>query len=334
MVRKERFKMNPVIKLDELIGKDFPEQGWIVDKLVQEASMTIVSAPAGSYKTYACLDIALAVAGNKSLFGQFDVKQCNVMFIDEESGERLLQQRVLQLNADKDVPLYFRSYEGFNVDEKSMKLLLEDCKVYDIKLVFLDSLTRIHGKDENSAGEMSAVFKFLRVLTTEGIAVVVIHHNRKPGVKRGSAGNEMRGSSDILAAVDCHIALNRDGNRVTVSQTKQRYAPEIKPFDLLVNSSEYSFTFEYKGEESFKTSADEAFKKELVNLIELNGELCQKDLLVLLDEAEIPTNEHKLREAVNKMLEEGVLLPVKGDGNTKYLRLASPINPITENELT
>jgi hypothetical protein len=39
-------------------------------------------------------------------------------------------------------------------------------------------------------------------------------------------------------------------------------------------------------------------------------------------------------EHCNKMLEEGVLLPVKGDGNTKYLRLASPINPITENELT
>jgi hypothetical protein len=313
--------MNPVVKLSDLMVTKFPKQTYLIDKIAPAGGITIVSAPSGSFKTYMCLEMALCVAGNKPLFGIFDTEQANVLFIDEESGARLLQQRVFQLNAEKDLPLYFHSFQDFTVSEKGIGLLLKDCEEHDIKLVIFDSLTRVHSKDENSAGEMAQVFKHLRTLTNKGIAVIVIHHNRKPGIRRGSAGSEMRGSSDILAAVDCHVALTRDGNRLTFTQTKQRYAPEIKPFDLLVSTSEYSFTFDYQGEIDVRKKGEEELKAEVFNLINLNGELCQRDLLILLDEASVPTNEHKLRDLVKSMLENSELVKVKGEGNTQNYRL-------------
>jgi archaellum biogenesis ATPase FlaH len=324
--------MNQIVSLEDLMGKKFPEQTWLVDRILPAAALTIVSAPANSYKTYICLDMALAIASNKPLFGQFQTQQANVLFVDEESGGRLLQQRVFQLGADKALPVYFHTYQDFTVNDKGVQRLLKDCDEHDIKLVIFDSLTRIHTKDENSAGEMASVFKHLKTLVAKEIAVIVIHHNRKPGIRRSSAGNEMRGSSDILAAVDCHIALSRNSNQVTFHQTKQRYAPEIKPFDLLVNSSEFSFAFEYQGEADTKSKSDEALKKEVFNQLNDYGELCQKDLLILLDEADVPCNEHKLRALVKEMLTAGELVKVKGEGNTQNYRLGPTAPDLPEPE--
>ena len=45
----------------------------------------------------------------------------------------------------------------------------------------------------------------------------------------------MRGSSDILAALDSHIAVKRDESRaVELTQTKSRGAEELKPFRVAI----------------------------------------------------------------------------------------------------
>lgn len=142
----------------------------------------------------------------------------------------------------------------------------------------------------------------------------------------------MRGSSDILAAVDCHIALTRNSNRLTFHQTKQRYAPEIKPFELLVNFSEFSFSFEYQGEADTKSKSDEALKKEVFNQLHQHGELCQKDLLIRLDEADVPCNEHKLRVLIKTMIADKELEMVKGEGNTQNYRLGATAPDLPETE--
>ena len=100
--------MNPIkIKpIDELMGQYYPEQEYIVDRLIPDASITILSGTSRSFKTYTLLEIAISVAKGEPLFGQFETLHGGVLVIDEENGERLLQKRLYQLGATVDLPIY------------------------------------------------------------------------------------------------------------------------------------------------------------------------------------------------------------------------------------
>ena len=163
--------MDPIVTLDELMKKSFPEQAWVVDGLIPTSAVTILSGPPASYKTWVLLQTAISVAKGEPLFGQFATDKTGVLIIDEENGERLIQQRMFQLGATADLPSWFTPNKGFIVNDENMSDILLSCKAYDIKLLIIDSLVRIHGSDENSAGDMAEVFKHLRRFVERDIAV-------------------------------------------------------------------------------------------------------------------------------------------------------------------
>ncbi len=70
-------------------------------------------------------------------------------------------------------------------------------------------------------------------------------------------------------------------------------------------------------------TTEEELRDSIFLLISRNGELCQRDLLILLDEAKVPTNEHKLRGLLSEMMFANELVISKGDGNTKNYRLGA-----------
>jgi hypothetical protein len=81
------------ITLKELMTRRYPESEWVVESLIPEG-LTVLSAQPASYKTWLLLDIAIAVASGSQLSQTFDTTQSGVLVIDEESSERLLQQRL------------------------------------------------------------------------------------------------------------------------------------------------------------------------------------------------------------------------------------------------
>ena len=81
-------------EIGHLMAKDFPEQMYLVDRLVPDAGFTIFSGAPRSYKTFVLLELARCVASGQPFLGHFNTQQANVLLIDEENGERLLQQRI------------------------------------------------------------------------------------------------------------------------------------------------------------------------------------------------------------------------------------------------
>ncbi len=175
--------MDPILPIKDLMAKQYPAQKWLVDKLIPASGITILSAEPGSYKTYLLLEAALAVVSGRPLFGQFDTTKTGVLMIDMENGEALLQQRLRELGTpdNEDLPIYFASRREFTVDKENIELAILNCKAYDVGLLMIDSLVRVHQGDENTAGDMAKVFEMLRQIADEGIAVLITHHNRKPG---------------------------------------------------------------------------------------------------------------------------------------------------------
>jgi len=312
----------PPITLKELMNTVYPEQTWLVDKLIPASAVTILSAEPGSYKTYLLLETAIKVTKGEPLFDEFETQKGSVLLIDEENGLPLLQQRLKELKAPEDSKIYFYSYEGFVLDEEYVDRIILECKSHDVKLLMIDSLVRVHTSDENTAQDMAAVFKHLRHLAAQGITVLITHHNRKPGTGKQSSRHEMRGSSDILAAVDCHISLKRDDDQLTVEQTKQRYAKELDAFEVQVTDEDDSFTFKYLG--SGADTKTLILKTAIVDLLGVHIKLNQKELQAELKKSGNEVNQRKLSDLLKVMRKEHSVEKTKGKGNSKYYTLPTP----------
>lgn len=301
----------------------YPEQEYVVDRLIPASSITIISGQSRSFKTYTLLEIALSCAKGTPLFGEFNTQQTGVLIIDEENGERLLQKRLKQLDAEDNLPIFISSFGGFHLDDTHIDHVLEFCIEKNIQLIVIDALIRVHSADENSAREMSKVFQKLRKFTKHNIAILVTQHHRKMGTMSMGAGNEMRGSSDILAAIDSHVGVARKEKfYLTFSQEKQRYDVELDPFQVKVNIDEDSFSFEYLG--VFRRPAEKSalLLPAVTELLKEHGQLRQIDLLEKMAERNIATNEHELRKLLGRWVAEGTLpSPKKGLGNSKFYSL-------------
>lgn len=249
----ENASMQP-ISLAELLKKEFKATRWIVEKLIPADGVTAISGSPGVFKTWIVLHLAIAVAQGLPLFGEFQTSKTGVLIVDEENGERIIRDRAVLLGglqAEPTLPVFIKSYQSFQLNEKSIAELIDFAKEHGLGIIVFDSLVRIHSQDENDARQMSQVFTLLKELTRRGISVVLIHHNRKPGINKSSAAHNMRGSSDILAAVHSHLAVERkeeEHKLLTIKQTKLRQAEEVKPFQISIVSDKDSVKLEYVGE--------------------------------------------------------------------------------------
>lgn len=233
----------------DLLQQQFPPEVWVVDQLVPDNGVTILSGAPGSFKTWLYMEIAVKVASGRSAFGHFETKQTGVIVVDEESGRRRLQNRFKQMGATEDTPIHILSRTGYKLKQLYVDAIIEKAHAVDAGLVIFDSFTRFTGEnaDENSSGDMAKLTELYRQLADEGLSVLVLHHNRKDGAGSSNPAQSLRGSSDILASVDCHITVNRVGQSesVKLTQTKNRDVWEPVPFTL--RFQENASEFEYVG---------------------------------------------------------------------------------------
>lgn len=313
-----------IVTLSDLMQTPYPEEEYIIHRISPRASITILSGQSRSFKTYCLLEIALSVASGSPLFNEFPTVQTPVLMIDEENGGRLLQNRLKQLEADDTLPIHFMSFSGFHLDEKHIKETIEQCELLGVKLVIIDALIRVHSSDENSAREMSKVFQKLREFTKHDISILVTQHHRKAGTTNMGAGNEMRGSSDILAAVDSHLAVSRkEKYYLRFTQEKQRYDEELDPFEVKVSIDEKEhFTFEYLGTLSKPLDKSPIVFAAVVELLTEHKELATGELLEKVLEKGVSTHKQEFSRMLKRWVAEGALpKPTRPEGNTKLYKL-------------
>jgi len=311
------------LTLKELMNKKFPMLEWIVDKLVPTDSMVVLSGLSGSGKTWVILRLALCVAKGAKLFDVFPTRQAGVLIVDEEMGDRWLQERMQLLGGDSELPVFLLSLTGFKITKESINKLLKLCEKEKIGLIIFDSFIRVHtARDENDSVEMAKVFSLLKPLPKSGISILFTQHNRKP--VRGyqdDPSQDMRGSSDIRAAVDSQIAVKKKDNELLITQSKLRHGEETPPFTLKIISEEGKVRLEYVGEanvyKSKKTNIKDAIKKILV---ETGKPMYKREIFEALKalgtEVGYSTYKTAIEEMVGNELNEH-----KGEKNTVYLSL-------------
>jgi hypothetical protein len=109
---------------------------------------------------------------------------------------------------------------------------------YKPTLLVLDPLVRVHGIDENVAGQVAALLGYLRSLQRNaGTAIALVHHVRKNASAAGNAGYSLRGSGDLYAWLDSFLYLRMHQGQRTLS-AEHRSAPAFGPIALELAQSD------------------------------------------------------------------------------------------------
>lgn len=229
-----------------LVARD-PRPKWLVQGIVEQDSLVVVSGAPGSYKSFFALDLALALATGQPWHGRH-VKGAPVLLLAGEGHGGLARRfqawfKEYDLSAEK-APVAISRHAGQMLDDKQYEYMVSEAKKRVVQwgrlpgLVVIDTLNRNFGPgDENSTEDVT---KFLercdrlrRVFP--GVTVMIVHH-----VGHGAA-NRSRGSSVIGGTVDAEIILSRDREQKTGKPKpgaralfrKMKDAEEPAPFWLI-----------------------------------------------------------------------------------------------------
>lgn len=180
-----------------------PPIRWLVEDMICGGDIHLIIGAPGIGKSWLTMALSVAVAGGRTEFlGRSIDGPGRVLYFDEENPETLVYQRFLKLGLNKDIAenIRFVSNVGIRLD-KDPDAVLDEAQMYEPSLIVLDSLTRFHGQDENSAGHMAELFNsaIKPLARSTGAAVILIHHANKGD---GNSYQRARGSGDITASVD------------------------------------------------------------------------------------------------------------------------------------
>jgi hypothetical protein len=268
------------------------------------------------------LEMAIKVARGKKFFNHFETEQTGVLIVDEESGERLLQERIKLLQTDENLPIYYLSRNSRKMNEEYVNDILETCHEKGIKLVMFDSLIRFHSADENASSQMSQVLDCFKRLADAGVSCLVLHHNKKKTKLDDNSGGElMRGSSDILASCDIHTVIKKKEKKITIYQTKNRYCEEISPFSAEFKSEDDKCEFRWLGFDRSKEDWENLLKTDIWGFVMDNPNMKKTECVDKFYEYnDRKDGKQKIARLIEAMIKDGYLELEKGAKNAKYLR--------------
>lgn len=279
-----------------------PPIEWLIEDILFDRTFSILGGYTGYGKSLLALAIAQSIAEGSPLFGRYNVnRQGKVLIVDEENSHSDLKDRILRMGINEKLPIYFLSFQGVQLDDKtSFNRLFETIIKLQPVLVIFDSLVRFHGKNENDASEMSRVMARFREITNREIGVLVLHHHNKG---MGPLEIRTRGSSDIVGICDVEYALWRNGDDLMLSTVKTRRI-HIETIKLSIESSQDDLKIQCLGtaedeQKMMMMVIDDKLKEKPLVLPQLQEFLINNGYDISLKKLRIFVNENMIPKFVN-----------------------------------
>ena len=228
----------PVVRVGEIRSEDNAPR-WLVEQLWGASSVGVIGGAPKCSKTWLGLDLALSVATGTACLGKYAVPQPGpVLVYLAEDALPVVRERVAGMARHRGldlagVDLHVITAATLRLDREPHRArLLETARRLRPRLLLLDPLVRLHGIDENHAGEVAGLLAYFRSLQRQlDLSVVLVHHTRKNAAGGVAAGQGLRGSSDIHAFGDSNLYLRRTKERLVLS-SEHRAAPASPPVSL------------------------------------------------------------------------------------------------------
>lgn len=228
----------PVVRVGEIPHEDHAPR-WLVEPLWGESSVGVIGGAPKCAKTWLGLDLALSVATGTACLGKYAVPRPGPALVYlAEDALPIVRQRVAGMARHRGLDLaavdvHVITAPTLQLDrEPHRSRLFETARRFRPRLLLLDPLVRLHGIDENHAGEVAGLLAYFRSLQRQlDLSVVLVHHTRKNAAGGLAAGQGLRGSGDIHAFGDSNLYLRRTREHLVLS-SEHRAAPAAAPVSL------------------------------------------------------------------------------------------------------
>jgi hypothetical protein len=238
----------PVVRVGEIQSEDDAPR-WLVQELWGARSVGVIGGAPKCSKTWLGLDIALSVATGTACLGKYAVPEPGpVLVYLAEDALPVVRERVAGMARHRGldlarVEIHVITAPVLRLDRDPDRMrLLETTRRLRPRLLLLDPLVRLHGIDENNATEVAALLAYFRSLQRQfDLSVLLVHHARKNAAAGASAGQGLRGSSDIHAFGDSNLYLRRSRDHLVLS-SEHRAAPASPPISLALVATDADTT--------------------------------------------------------------------------------------------
>jgi hypothetical protein len=187
---------------------------WIAYPYIAAGAVTeLVGKAKLSGKTTFVTHLVSAVLGGQSFLGH-PTMETGVVYLTEQSAKtfRIAMSRASLGASARLAVLTHKEARGRSWPEVVLAAV-EKCQNSNAKLLIVDTVgpfAGLAGDTENNAGDALAAMEPLQRAAEEGLAVLIVRHERKSG---GQVGESGRGSSAFVGAVDVAMTLRRpEGN--------------------------------------------------------------------------------------------------------------------------
>jgi hypothetical protein len=227
-----------MVRIGEIPRED-NAQHWLVEALWGASSVGVIGGAPKCSKTWLGLDLALSVATGTACLGKYAVPEPGpVLVYLAEDALPVVRERVEGMARHRGldiehVEIHVITAPTLRLDREPHRTrLFETAKRLRPRLLLLDPLVRLHGIDENHAGEVAGLLAYFRSLQRRlDLSVALVHHTRKNAAGGVAAGQGLRGSSDLHAFGDSNLYLRRNSQRLVLS-SEHRAAPASPPVYL------------------------------------------------------------------------------------------------------
>lgn len=321
---------------EDLTQMDLGSVQWVINPLIPESSICALVGKRSTFKSYIAMLFSVCISSGKKVFDKYETTAQNILYIDEENGVGLLQERIASIKAGLGItdslPIIYTSFWGVKLDADHWHDKLEQLvKEKDIKVIIVDGLRKTVSFDENKSDMMSSfITEHVRPFCNRyGITWIFLQHLRKSitGQRPDDKMDEIRGSGDFTASCDVVLGLGRvqrgGTNQLILEHLKSRRAGEAEPILLSVDISDEVATFEYQssGYELADNDGEVTLcKREILSW-------CQTHMLKSFKTAEVTSEMTRLKfkpttiqSALRQLKENGEKIYQKKDERNKVIR--------------
>lgn len=242
-------KIGKGIRGDELMKKIFPPLRWIVEGVLPQGELCVLSGKKGSGKTLLALNLVQTVSSGIDFLG-LKTNTTKMLFISLEMGSRTIQTRLgeSRLPWNPENVQFFWNWPRLPEGAKALENFIDSHK---IGLTFIDVVAKIRalGADWSAYGAAYEQFGPLREIAQRtDSCIALLTHERK-----GEAGEDpterilgsigLSGNAGVLLSLRRMIHENRGTLEISGNDIQHQKIPvELKTDPLLFVRSDVSYT--------------------------------------------------------------------------------------------
>jgi putative DNA primase/helicase len=230
---------------------------FLVEKLVPDG-LTVLAAPAKSYKSYFSLSLALATIGEGDWCETFPVESNGpVVFFGLESPMMQFRNRIHQLRPDykpENHPYditFFSGMKSLPSFKDGLQPAIEQViEHYKPRLIVIDPLSylyRLGRHDDLASATLDLLWPLADMAEKAQVAIFAPEHMRKRSKEDVSVVDQLAGSHIKAAVVHGLLMLHRQGDELIIETIMRDAQSQELSLALEFDNDTHSVTWGYKG---------------------------------------------------------------------------------------